>query len=68
MTPRRSFRALASALLFLAGCAATHAAELHSVSPITDRVLRLHFVEGKAFHETLGGNGSDSRGEDCALV
>jgi hypothetical protein len=43
------------------------ASELQSVSPITERVLRLHFVEGKAFHETLGGNGSDGRVEVSPL-
>ena len=54
------------ALLGMFGSGAP-ASELQSVSPITGRILRLHFVGGKAFHETLGGNGSDGRVEVSPL-
>jgi len=51
-------------LLCLAAMAA--ASELREVSPVTDRVLMLTFVDGRAFAPTLG-NGANGRVETEAL-
>jgi len=57
-------------LLFLALAPAAgpaSASELRDVSPVTDGILMLHFVDGRAFHETQGGTGNDGRVETVPL-